>query len=147
MSAGLTDQHVLTAESIEDWGAPRIQTFSFTSLRHAVIGVDASHYLNLRLNSPTSTEPLLNAVGGTPFTLKAAFRADLEAFKAVDATLIFVFHGLDYKNKELYTSPGTDITVKALRDGWKEYYNKNNGEEIAAERTLKAFAKASRLES
>jgi len=110
-----------------------------------VIGVDASHYLNLRLNSPTSTEPLLNAVGGTPYTLKAAFRADLEAFKAVDATLIFVFHGLDYKNKELYTSPRTNTTVKAHRDGWKEYYNKDNGKEIAAERTLKAFAKASRL--
>ena len=130
-------------QSIEEWAAPRIQTFSFTSLRHAVIGVDASHYLELRLNSPTSFEPLLNATGGNPYTLKAALRDDLEAFKAVDATLIFVFEGLDYKNKELYTSQKPLATLKAHRDGWKEYYSKENGKEVAAERTLKSFSKAS----
>lgn len=134
-----------TVQSIEEWGAPRIQTFSFTALRNAVIGVDASHYLNLRLNGTTSNEPLLNAIGGIPYTLKAALRDDLESFQAVDATLIFVFEGLDYKNKELYTSPRTNATLKAHKDGWKEYYNKENGKELAAERTLKAFAKASTL--
>ena len=134
-----------TVQSIEEWGAPRFQTFPFTALRHAVIGVDASHYLNLRLNSTTSNEPLLNAIGGIPYTLKAALRDDLESFQAVDATLIFVFEGLDYKNKELYTSPRTNVTLKAHKDGWKEYYNKENGKEVAAERTLKAFAKASTL--
>ena len=107
------------------------------------MGVDASHYLDLRLNSPTAIEPLLNAVGGIPYTLKAALRGDLEAFQAVGATLIFVFDGLDYKNKELYTSPRSNATSKAHKDGWKEYYNKENGTEVAAERTLKAFAKAS----
>lgn len=132
-------------QSIEEWGAARIQTFPFTSLRHAVIGVDASHYLNLRLNSPTSIEPLLNAIGGAPYTLKVALRNDLEAFQAVETTLIFVFDGLDYKNKELYTSPRTNATLKAHKDGWKEYYNKENGKEVAAERTLKAFAQASAL--
>jgi hypothetical protein len=131
-------------QSIEDWAAPH-QKFPFTSLRHAVIGVDASYYLDLRLNSPTSIEPLLNAIGGNPHTLKAALRDDLEAFKAVDASLIFVFDGLDYKNKELYTSPRSNPTLKAHKDGWKEYYSKDNGEEVAAERTSKAFAKASAL--
>ncbi len=131
-------------QSIEEWAAPCIQTFPFTALRNAVIGVDASHYLNLRLNG-TSNEPLLNAIGGIPYTLKAVLRDDLESFQAVDATLIFVFGGLDYKNKELYTSPRTTATLKAHRDGWKEYYNKENGKDLAAERTLKAFAKASTL--
>jgi hypothetical protein len=130
-------------QSIEEWGAPRVQTFPLTSLRNAVIGVDASYYLDLRLNSPTSIEPLLNAIGGIPYTLKAALRDDLDALRAVDATLMFVFDGLDYKNKELYTSPRSNATLKAHKDGWKEYYNKDNGKEIAAERTLKAFAKAS----
>jgi hypothetical protein len=129
-------------QSIEEWGAPRIQNFPFASLRNAVIGVDASHYLDLRLNNP-SIEPLLNAIGGDPYTLKGALRDDLEAFQAVDASLIFIFDGLDYKNKELYTSPRSNATLKAHKDGWKEYYNKENGKEVAAERTLKAFAKAS----
>lgn len=108
-----------------------------------MIGVDASHYLDLRLNNPPNGEPLLNAVGGDPYTLKASLRDDLQAFQAVDATLIFVFNGLDYKNKELHPSPKSYSTLKAHKDGWKEYYNKDNGTDVAAERTLKAFAKAS----
>ncbi len=108
-----------------------------------MIGVDASHYLDLRLNNPPNGEPLLNAVGGDPYTLKASLRDDLQAFQAVDATLIFVFNGLDYKNKELSNSPKSSSTLKAHKDGWKEYYNKDNGRDVAAERTLKAFAKAS----
>jgi hypothetical protein len=143
LRARLTDMP--TVQTIEEWGSPRVQTFPFTSLRHAVIGVDASHYLDLRLNSPTSIEPLLNAIGGIPYTLKATLRGDLEAFQAVDTTLIFVFDGLDYKNKELYTSARSNATLKAHKDGWKEYYNKENEKEVAAERTLKAFAKASAL--
>jgi hypothetical protein len=134
-------------QSIEEWAAewaaPRIQIFPLASLRQAVIGVDASHYLDLRLNDPTHGEPLLNAVGGDPYTLKASLREDLQAFQAVDATLIFVFNGLDYKNKELHTSPKSYATLKAHKDGWKEYYNKDNGKDVAAERTRKAFAKAS----
>lgn len=137
--------NVPAVQSIEEWAAPRTQTFPFASLRHAVIGIDASYYLNLRLNSPTSIEPLLSATGGYPYTLKAALRSDLEAFQAVDATLIFVFDGLGYKNKELYTSPRSYAASKAHKDGWKEYYNKDNGMEVAAERTLKAFAKACAL--
>lgn len=135
-----------TVQSIEDWAAPRIQTFPFASLRNAVIGVDASHYLDLRLNSPTSIEPLLNAIGGNPYTLKSTLRDDLDAFKSIGATLIFVFDGLDYKNKELYSSPRSNATLKAHKDGWKEYYSKDNGKKQAAERTLKAFAKASTLD-
>jgi hypothetical protein len=132
-------------QSLEEWAAPRIQTFPIASLRDAVIGVDATHYLDLRLNHPTAIEPLLNAIGGHPYTLKGALREDLEAFQAVNATLVFVFDGLDYKNKELYTSPKSSSTLKAHKDGWKEYYNKDNGKEVAAERTLKAFSKASAL--
>lgn len=132
-------------QTIEEWGAPYIQTFPLTVLRHAVIGVDASHYLDLRLNSPASFEPLLNAIGGNPYTLKAALQDDLEAFKAVDATMIFIFDGLDYNSKELYISQKSIAASKAHKEGWKEYYNKENGKGLAAERTLKAFSKASGL--
>ena len=134
---------MLAVQSIEEWAAPRIQTFPFASLRNAVIGVDAAHYLDLRLNNLASGEPLLNAIGGDPYTLKASLRDDLEAFQAVGATLIFVFDGLDYKNKELYSPPKLYSNLKAHKDGWKEYYNEENGKDVAAERTLKAFAKAS----
>lgn len=136
---------LLTVQSIEEWAAPRIQTFPFASLRHAVIGIDASYYLDLRLNSPTSIEPLLSAIGGVPYTLKATLRGDLEAFQAIDATLIFVFDGLDYKNKEQHNSTRLTANLKAYKDGWKEYYNKDNDKKVAAERTLKAFAKASAM--
>lgn len=130
-------------QSLEEWAGPRVQSYPLTSLRKAVIGVDASHYLDLRLNGPASHEPLLNAIGGDPYTLKAALQDDLSAFQAVDATLIFVFDGLDYKNKEQRDPSGFKSTLKAHKDGWKEYYNGENGKELAAERTLKAFAKAS----
>lgn len=108
-----------------------------------MIGVDASHYLDLRLNGPTSHEPLLNAIGGDPYTLEAALRHDLDAFQAVDAKLLFVFDGLDHRKKEPHDSPSVKATLKAHRDGWKEYTDGDNGKELAAERTLKAFAKAS----
>ena len=135
----------MPVQSIEEWAAPRSQPFPLTSLTNAVIGVDASHYLDFRLNLPTPIEPLLNATGGRPYTLKAALRDDLEAFRAVDAKLIFVFEGLDFKNKELYTSPKTANTLKAHKEGWKEYYNKESGRDTAGERTAKAFKKACML--
>lgn len=135
--------NISTVQSIEEWAASSIRTFPITSLRNAIIGVDALHYLDLRLNTPTSIEPLLNAIGGYPYSLKAALRDDLAAFRAIDATLVFVFDGLNYRQKETNSTTRLQESQKAHKDGWKEYYNKENGKEVAAERTLKAFAGAS----
>lgn len=130
--------------SVEEWG--HIQKFPLASLKDAIIGVDAAHYLDLRLNLPDSIEPLLNATGGRPYSLKAALRDDIETFKAVDAKLIFVFDGLGYKNRELYTSPKIGMTLKAHKEGWKEYYNEEHDRNVA-DRTAAAFAEASELTS
>ena len=125
---------------VEEWG--NIQKFPLKSLKDAVIGVDAAHYLDLRLNLPDCIEPLLNATGGRPYSLKAALRDDIKTFKAVEARLIFVFDGLSYKNKEHYVSPLTNSTLKAHKEGWNQYYDEE--EKDVADRTAAAFAEASK---
>ena len=119
-SRALTDTSPV--QSLEEWAerAPsRIQACSLSALKYAVIGVEASHYLDLRLNK-TCPEPLLHALGGFPYSLKNIVEDDVQSLKKLDIDLVFVFNGLDFKNKE-QASSNSLVNVKAIEDAWQHY--------------------------
>jgi hypothetical protein len=110
---------------LEEWAAPFTYTYDLEEpkvqerLKGTVIGVDASYYLDLRLNK-TSHEPLLHALGGFPYSLKKILDDDIELLRSYNIKPIFVFDGLDFRNKEQPSSRSL-ANRKAHEDGWKHY--------------------------
>jgi XPG N-terminal domain len=123
------------AQTVEQWAKSCIQKLPFSALKDTVIGVDASHYLDLRLNGKDN-EPLINALCGAPYALQGMIEHDLEILKKHDIKLIFVFDGLDFVNKgqriiQTATSRG------AHEEAWQHYLSKD------AEKSLADFGQAS----
>lgn len=110
---------------MEEWAAPFTYTYDLEEpkvqerLKGTVLGVDASYYLDLRLNK-TSHEPLLHALGGFPYSLKKILDDDIELLRSYNIKPIFVFDGLDFRNKEQPSSRSL-ANRKAHEDGWKHY--------------------------
>ena len=151
---------MFSVQTIEEWADSRVQTFPLQHLAGAVIGVDASYYLDLRLNkalkastdskkaSPSSNEdpslqdaarkgrePLFNALGGVPCSLQDAIEKDIQILKKHDISLTFIFNGLDYATKEP-SGARSATNLRAHEEGWLAY--KNDDEDA----TVKAFGKA-----
>lgn len=124
-------------QSVEEWvGEHRIANFPLDSIKDAAIGVDASHYLTLKLNREnTAHEPLLGALGGLPFGLKHAIELELRDLKAHKISLVFVFNGLEFGKTE-YTARSSEAARLAHRTSW-DFYDQGNADEV-----VKAFTRA-----
>jgi hypothetical protein len=126
---------LLLAQSFEQWAASSICTYDFEDprvqekLKDSVIGVDASYYLDLRLNK-TSHEPLLHALGGFPYSLKKILDDDLQLLRSYKIEPIFVFDGLDFRNKEPPSSRSL-ANRRAHEDGWKHYSDGDPDQTVA----------------
>lgn len=131
---------LLSAQSFEQWAASSVCTYDFEDprtqehLKDSVIGVDASYYLDLRLNK-TSHEPLLHALGGFPYSLKKILDDDIQLLRSYKIEPFFVFDGLDFRNKEQPSSKSL-ANRKAHEDGWKHY---SDGD---ADQTVAGFSRA-----
>ena len=100
---------------MDQWAASRVQErYPLSMLKDAVIGVDASHYLDLRLNG-TAEEPLKHALAGTPFCLRPNLLDDVEICNTAGCKLVFVFNGLDHINKSPPPSQSPQ-SAKAVRE-------------------------------
>lgn len=106
-------------QKLDTWAAKFVQTFPLSVLKDSVIGVDATYYLDLRLNE-NKEEPLKSALGGVPFALRAAIEDDIQAAKDAGVTLIFVFDGLQFVNKPPPSSSST-ASKSAHEEGWRHY--------------------------
>ncbi|KAK5939190.1 hypothetical protein PMZ80_008493 [Knufia obscura] len=109
----------MSIRKLETWAAKFVNTLPLSSLDGAVIGVDASYYLDQCLNE-NNEEPLKVALGGIPFTLTARIEEDLQAARDAGVKLIFIFDGLDYVNK---TPAGAESSESqaAHESGWTHY--------------------------
>ena len=108
---------------------------SLKILSNAVIGIEASYYLEMKLNGGF-TEPLLRAIGGYPYNLRNRLVKDLERLKSNDIKVIFVFDGLDFVNKRAQAGTRGSASVPMHENGWRHY------QQSESENTAKSFAKA-----
>ena len=135
-----SDNWPSSVQTFEEWAAPSICTYDLDDprlqekLNDSVIGVDASYYLDLRLNK-TSHEPLLHALGGFPYSLKKILDDDIQLLKTFKIKLMFVFDGLDFRNKEPPSSRSV-VNRRVHEDGWKHYSDRD------PEQTLADFSRA-----
>lgn len=84
------------------------------------IGVDAEEYLAEHL--AVRAEPLIPALGGLPFSLKAKVDEDIELFKQVGISLHFVFNGLEYTCRDRANIlKASNRSFEALDHAWKVY--------------------------
>ncbi|RXW24385.1 hypothetical protein EST38_g1501 [Candolleomyces aberdarensis] len=107
-----------------------IQNQPLSVLSESRLGIDASHYLQTLLDSPSSREPLLAATGGLPLALTQRIEADLRVLEKLQIKPVFVFPGI-LPNKRWKPHPHAE-SVQACqdrRDAWAKY---EAGQEDAA---------------
>ncbi|KAL8768917.1 MAG: hypothetical protein Q9209_004972 [Squamulea sp. 1 TL-2023] len=78
--------------TFDTWAATRVtKSQRISSLNDAVIGVDATYYLE-----GSTKEPLVSALGGFPLALESNIVRELKDLQTAGLRLHFVFNGLDY---------------------------------------------------
>ena len=124
----------LAVQKLDQWASKFVEHCQLQMLKDATIGVDATYYLNLRLNG-NGEEPLKHALGGLPFVFKKAVEDDIAFLRQNGITLVFVFSGLDYVNKSLADSQLAD-SKRVQDEAWHHYLNGDS------KRTVDDFGKA-----
>ncbi|PGH19435.1 hypothetical protein AJ80_03936 [Polytolypa hystricis UAMH7299] len=114
--------------SFDDWASTRGQTLHLSALKGSVIGIDATHYLDQHLNHHVTKEPLLIALGGFPFALKANIEKEIQALKALGISCVFIFNGLDFGKRELDFSRQSQ-NLRALEQAW-DFYDQQQAEQV-----------------
>ncbi|TFK20242.1 XPG I-region protein [Coprinopsis marcescibilis] len=107
-----------------------IQTLPLSVLSDSRLGIDASHYIQTLLDSPSSREPLLAATGGLPLALATRIEADLRVLEKLHIKPVFVFPGLP-PNRRWKPNPHSESqeACRDRRDAWNKY---ESGQEDAA---------------
>lgn len=111
-----------SVQKLDQWASQRgaVQTFPLPTLKDAVVGIDASYYLDLRLNGSPKEEPLKHALGGVPYCLKNQVTDDIECLQDAGVKVIFVFNGLDHVNKPQPEFLSSD-NMRAAESAWQKY--------------------------
>jgi len=104
----------------EGWSASRVERSPLSALGGAVVAIEASFYLERLLTSRPSKEPLLAALGGTPFALRTHIENELEVLKSENITPVFVFGGLDV-GKAYDPFAASNDAVRANVKAWELY--------------------------
>lgn len=91
------------------------------------------------MNRPDTKEPLLTALGGHPFSIRAWIEKDLAGLKTYGITCIFVFDGLDF-GKQDNTSSSQTKSALAHENAWGLYDQQH------AEQVVEAFSNAGMME-
>jgi len=125
---------------LDEWAIGRTQFLPLSALKGAVIGIDASHYINHHLHHHTTREPLLIALGGFPFALKSNIERELQTFKNLGIGCVFVFNGLDFGKREPRPHVRAE-SIRAFEQAWELY------DQQQADQVVDAFSSAGTLSS
>ncbi|KAI5285666.1 hypothetical protein KEM52_002341, partial [Ascosphaera acerosa] len=112
---------------LDDWATARGLTYtgSLEALAHTCLGIDAHHYLARHLDVALGGEPLLPALGGFPFALRAAVQREMRRLREHDITPVFVFSGLDTESQRRAGARSAARTeaegLAAVREAWRMY--------------------------
>lgn len=104
----------------ENWSSPRAETNPFSDLNGAVLAIEASFYLERLLTFSPLKEPLLSALGGLPFSLKAHIENEIETLRTAQIKPIFIFNGMDVGKKDNPFQASNDAATRTL-DAWDLY--------------------------
>lgn len=124
-----TSHHSSAVQKFDQWASKHVETIPLQLVKDAVIGVDASYYLDLRLNG-NNEEPLKHALGGLPFCFKKTIEDDIAHLRQNGITLIFVFSGLDYVNKSLPDSQSAE-SRRVQDEAWHHYLSGDSKKTVA----------------
>jgi hypothetical protein len=111
-----------TVKSFESWSNNRLQTLPVSVLKDSVLGVDGGNYLKKLLETHPTREPLVPALGGFPFSLRANVENDLEHWKQAGIKPLFIFSGIKVaRNDKPFSVP--DESPKIRSNAWQMYDN------------------------
>lgn len=133
LSGSLTSHFVLV-RPFDDWVVGRTQSLPFSALKGAVVGIDASHFIEQHLINVSTREALLGALGGFPFALRSNIEKELQTFKNLGVGCIFVFNGLEFGKKDNHTAPQS--ASRSYAQAWELY------DQQQADRVVDAFSNA-----
>ncbi|KAJ5690222.1 hypothetical protein N7462_004614 [Penicillium macrosclerotiorum] len=105
---------------LDEWAVGRTQSLPLSALKGAVVGIDASHYIQQHLVNQSTREALLGALGGFPFALKSNIEKELLAFKNLGVGCIFVFNGLDFGKRD-QRPPPQSASARSFESAWELY--------------------------
>ncbi|KAJ5546330.1 hypothetical protein N7494_003915 [Penicillium frequentans] len=119
----------------DDWAVGRTQSLPLSALKGAVIGIDASHYIQQHLVNQSTREALLGALGGFPFALRSNIEKELQALKNLNIGCVFVFNGLEFGKRDhrIQTQPAS---VRSFEQAWELY------DQQQADQVVDAFSNA-----
>ncbi|SAM84891.1 uncharacterized protein UBRO_05917 [Ustilago bromivora] len=96
------------------------QTCPLSALKETRIGVDLSYYLKQLLSSPSTSEPLVAALGGAPIALISHIENDLRALEKARVKPVFILNGIP-PNKRTRPFSYEDPKVKQRHRAWEAY--------------------------
>ncbi|KAJ5160033.1 uncharacterized protein N7482_007037 [Penicillium canariense] len=120
---------------LDEWAVGRTQSLPLSALKGAVVGLDASHYIQQHLVNQSTREALLGALGGFPFALKANIEKELQTFKSLGVGCIFVFNGLDFGKKD-EKPRNQSASARSFEQAWELY------DQQQADQVVDAFSNA-----
>jgi len=110
----------------------------FADMKDAVVGVEATSYLQHMIDDPPSHEPLLGALGGDPIGLKQHIKDELKKWSDNNMTPLFVFDGQSVVGKDEVTLAAAKNALAKTQRAW-DLYAENHPEEA-----VKAFGASGR---
>ncbi|KAL9087823.1 MAG: hypothetical protein Q9159_003419 [Coniocarpon cinnabarinum] len=107
-------------DDFEQWSAPRTDTNVLSDLSGCAIAIEADSYLDRLLNNSAAKEPLLPALGGTPFSIRIHLESELETFRQNGIKPVFIFSGLDVGKAYTPFARG-DVIASNNASAWDQY--------------------------
>lgn len=104
----------------------------FSDMQGAVIGVEATAYLQHMIDEPPAHEPLLAALGGSPIGLKEHIRNELDLWKDNGMKPIFVFEGQSIMGKEDMALRNAKAALVKTQNAWDLYADNQPEEAVKA---------------
>ncbi len=95
----------------------------FSDMKDAVIGVEATAYLQHMIDDQPAHEPLLAALGGDPIALKYHIENELDKWKANSLRPLFVFDGQSVVGKDEMALRNARAALSKTQKAWELYSN------------------------
>ena len=99
-------------------------------LENAVIGVEASHYLQTLIERAPTNEPLLAALGGDPMTFRSHIENELKQWKDNKMTPFFVFDGQTNVGRDEISLRKAKAALTKTQDAWRLYADNQPDEAV-----------------